>query len=360
MTHENKKSTSKEFIPSRSIVTNAAFIIVELLKSTKLMDFYYISTVIADTIGIDYLLQIIFKLYENANTYELIQYSSIAQIVIDAIYPLNIQKTSTSPLIFTSNSDTFFKIETKILEAYDILPVISKISIKTPIVETSVSKQNATATNAKQPPSNIKRTKIYLDLLFLNKNEPNDVISNNGISNNGISNNEISNNEISNNGYKNKSNESIQICTKNTNSCKNDFNTSGSKEGHLKKNVVVVKNKIPKMSLKKKISNKHNIKIPIINLNIDSLCDDHLDTAPSPIADKYIVNSPYGSDIGSPSKSVSASPNKHNIDIVDDTNNSNLCTENITNEQNLLSKHNLLRFQVDIDRIQLTKSFLKT
>ena len=118
----NSHMENDKFIPTYPEVTTAAFIITELLKSPKLMDFNYVCAIIADTIGINILLKILFKLHKTATVDEMIKYNAIVQIVLDTIVPLHLKKESTSVLTFKSNSDTFLKIETKILNAYDLLP----------------------------------------------------------------------------------------------------------------------------------------------------------------------------------------------------------------------------------------------
>ena len=127
----NSHKNNDKFVPTYPEVTTAAFIITELLKSPKLMDFNYVCAVVTDTIGINILLKILFQLHKTATVDEMIKYNAIVQIVLDAIFPLHLKKESNSVLTFKSNSDTFLKIETKILNAYDLLPKAVK---KTPLV----------------------------------------------------------------------------------------------------------------------------------------------------------------------------------------------------------------------------------
>ena len=88
------------------------------------MDLNYVCTIIKNTIGINVLLRILFKLHNTATVDEMIKYTTIIQIVLDAIYPLikKIKVKTNSVKTFKSNSDTFLKIETKILNAYNLLP----------------------------------------------------------------------------------------------------------------------------------------------------------------------------------------------------------------------------------------------
>ena len=119
--HVGKNVHDDVFRPSYSTIVNASFIIAELSKKPSLVDYGYIANVIVNTIGFDILLKIIFKLSQNADTYNIIVYTCVGQIILDSIYPLRAQKSDTFALVFNPLSPNALRIETEIINSYGLL-----------------------------------------------------------------------------------------------------------------------------------------------------------------------------------------------------------------------------------------------